>query len=605
LSCTSLPPQCVFLSILQFRQRNCSHSHLLIRTHIRTMSAQAGSPISEEDMLEDLIRDSDIASLGQRVCPGCEDALGQTPHLREEGCRYYVAPGRCRRCEGHVKFSHSRVGLCRLAQSASPRDHVDIPEAGESHSDMELPRCPGCDDPSHHTKHTKGPGCVFQPRAGPCKKCAGRDKFAHTRVGDCRFAPRDVSPQLSQADMVESIGEDDPLEDVPPPSLAKARGRCGMFTWPCPRSWGATLNDRKFLNVLKPDDMSRQSVSQLMVEFVPDVCKAVTAREPHKRRNPVTGEPEYHVHVVFESSTTFAFKNIEEKFRAHGVRGYFTFAGETFASLLSYVAQERAHKVHSDLDPSPFCHGFSSEEIPSILETMPRKPQKKRTKLSFVEFTEVCVDNDLRDSVSTMRHAKKLRLEGDTLFYSHVGTLGAKLDAELDRVWQMWNSDTSSSLPRFFHEHPPYPLSDYVIPEEVASWKAGQMGQRSLVLAGAANCGKTAFAKAILGKPFWFLPTLEATNSVRILPDHAVVFDELCLHSETVDSAKAIMDVENDRHVRARFQNGFLPSGVPRVFTTNVSSLQMFLPHPRNDADWDAMTRRVVFVHVQNTLRRA
>jgi hypothetical protein len=553
--------------------------------------AESGDPTLSGSGASLDIRESDIEDemTMDDPCRGCLDPLGQTAHTRVGDCKLNPATLPCKRCSGKKKLAHTRVGACRFA----PRDCCPDSEGDTN-------RCQGCDDPSHNHKHTRGPGCVYRPRDGPCRRCDGNRNAAHSRLGQCRLAPReDVGPATP---MLSSIGEDDSLEDIPPPATSSARGRCGMLTWACPRRYGQTVADRRVLNVLKPDDLTREQVCDLAVQFIPAVRKVCVVREPHKRLLPSGDGPEYHKHAIFEAERVFAHKNLESKFRAHGMVAYFTFQGEPFCNLLAYVAQERAHKVVSDLDPSPCCYGFAAEEIPAILATMPPVVLKKRTRLTFVELTDICVQHDLTDGVAAMRHAKKLRAEGDTLLYNHLGGLGKKVGETVELVWTMWRADSASSLPRYFHETAPYPLSTFVIPPSVQQWIASDMGRRSLVLSGASNCGKTAFAKAALGRPFWFLPTLDAANSVRILPGHGIVFDEMDLHGLNVDTAKALLDVENDREVVCRFTNGFLPAGVPRVFTTNAGSPQVFLPPPRNDADWEALMRRVTFLRVSERL---
>ena len=44
-----------------------------------------------------------------------------------------------------------------------------------------------------------------------------------------------------------------------------------------------TVADRRVLNVLKPDDLTREQVCDLAVQFIPAVRKVCVVREPHKR----------------------------------------------------------------------------------------------------------------------------------------------------------------------------------------------------------------------------------------------------------------------------------------------------------------------------------
>ena len=53
-------------------------------------------------------------------------------------------------------------------------------------------------------------------------------------------------------------------------------------------------------------------------------------------------------------------------------------------------------------------------------------------------------------------------------------------------------------------------------------------------------------------------------------------------------------------HVKKRF----IPARTPRMVTSNAGSVGEFLPEPEKSHDWGAMTRRIVFVNITQSLIR-
>lgn len=49
------------------------------------------------------------------------------------------------------------------------------------------------------------------------------------------------------------------------PAPAAARGHVALFTWPCPRSYPRTLEDRQKLKQLKPEDVTKENQNDIML----------------------------------------------------------------------------------------------------------------------------------------------------------------------------------------------------------------------------------------------------------------------------------------------------------------------------------------------------
>jgi hypothetical protein len=443
-----------------------------------------------------------------------------------------------------------------------------------------------------------GPSC---PACGPNKS-----HRPHTRSGSCRVAARnsDSGEALPAPVMMQSQGPE--TESDTPDAPAEKRRKAGMYTYSCPMVYCSDAAARRRANKMIPADFTREEIAALLMTVVPPVSLLAVAREPHERRNPDSGEREVHYHVVFMSDRTFAHKSAASKLRAHGVHGRFSFNGAGFVDYLAYIAEQRAGKVAGDLDKDIYCHGFSPDDIPGLLDQQRGAVVKKRSRLSFSEFTNEVVDNDLRDVGSLWAYAKRLKTDrGEDLMYNHIGGL-RDAEAELTKVWAAWKGDLSAfpSL-RYYQKTAPFPLGEYDLPDAVRDWQQNHMTTHALVLAGHSDVGKTGMAKALLGTHFWFLPTLESVGSVTVTMAHKLLFDEMDLRDLQIDQVKCLFDLENGREVPCRFRNGFIPAKVPRIFTTNRESLEAFCPYHQGPQDWKAVCRRVKFVYLSSTVIRS
>ena len=55
---------------------------------------------------------------------------------------------------------------------------------------------------------------------------------------------------------------------------------------------------------------------------------------------------------------------------------------------------------------------------------------------------------------------------------------------------------------------------------------------------------------------------------------------------------------------RCHIKKRFIPARTPRMVTSNAGSVGEFLPEPEKSHDWGAMTRRIVFVNITQSLIR-
>jgi len=131
-----------------------------------------------------------------------------------------------------------------------------------------------------------------------------------------------------------------------------------------------------------------------------------------------------------------------------------------------------------------------------------------------------------------------------------------------------------------------YALEDFKWPA-IEDWKT------SYIIWGDAGIGKTEFAKAHFKNPL-FVCNMDDLKDFS--EDHdGIIFDDMDFKHIPREAQIHILDVDNPRTIKCRYENAVIPAGTKKIFTTNVAGGWIF---DLNDA---AVLRRVTRRHVTVT----
>lgn len=98
---------------------------------------------------------------------------------------------------------------------------------------------------------------------------------------------------------------------------------------------------------------------------------------------------------------------------------------------------------------------------------------------------------------------------------------------------------------------------------------------KTLILWGPPNIGKTHFALCLLKKAL-MLSHLDRLSILDTSIHEGVIFDDMDFRHFPVSSQIHLVDTAFDRDIHIRYQTALLPSGVPRIVTTNVTNGEVF-----------------------------
>jgi hypothetical protein len=97
--------------------------------------------------------------------------------------------------------------------------------------------------------------------------------------------------------------------------------------------------------------------------------------------------------------------------------------------------------------------------------------------------------------------------------------------------------------------------------------------KKTLILFGPSGTGKTEFSKSVLKSMNLNTIFIRDTNAVKELDagikNPALLFDDVSLSNKTREQIIHILDLENTSQLRILYAITDIPSGTPRVFTTN------------------------------------
>ena len=465
---------------------------------------------------------------------------------------------------------------------------------------------------------------VHEARCGPIPfhSCASRPFHMLPLGAASRRRLRAKTRPMVPAVEAESSGAEEEAE-----AESTARGRCGQFVWPCPREYPLDARVRAAQKWLIPADLSKQAVGELfknvatMLGHGPNLAHIHVFDEPHKRYSPVTGERERHKHVVFKMKNSFAHVRFGQVLAQRGVHGHFSFRLIGYVAYLRYCLKASGKKLAIDLDTEPWSWppvrpgglmAMVDEETPQMdarADDANRRGRKRKL-LTFSELTDAFVEGRVRTERDAWLLAKDRKLAGDDTLFNTLGgsTCVRSLVARVQQAWHCEHlavgtlqTQSDFSLQDF------RPLAE--IDPELPAWAQGGWRSRSLVLTGRGGLGKTEFACGLMhhispAKAYHFLNTPDRLRDIICGPGEGLVVDETRFAAKDIEDVKAIIDVAKGRDVKCRNRDGFVPKGTPRAFSTNWPWV-LFWPQEGGLPEHNgAITRRVLWISVNEDLRR-
>lgn len=118
---------------------------------------------------------------------------------------------------------------------------------------------------------------------------------------------------------------------------------------------------------------------------------------------------------------------------------------------------------------------------------------------------------------------------------------------------------------------------------------------RSIIIWGPPECGKTGLARACLPKAFMVthIDDLKRFDSQAF---DGIIFDDMSFVHMPRTAQIHLVDIEEDRSIHCRHTTGFIPRHTKKIFTTNEPNGHIFLDDP-------AINRRVFKFEIQSDIR--
>jgi len=359
--------------------------------------------------------------------------------------------------------------------------------------------------------------------------------------------------------------------------------------------------------------------------------KMIIVSEPHKKWDAQTERREQHYHVVVKFQRPFAHYKVNQDMSALGAKGFWTFNLCGLAVYLHYILRESAKKIGADIDPEPYfwpesftashaaeimdrvsnsqLHRNGNEGVKAAVQASSKRPEecskrptKRRKSLSFSEFTDLVIEAGVETEQQLFQLAKDQKLKGHDLLWNFVGQ-AIHPERLLARCLRAWNSEKMP--PTLLHTTSKFGVADFEIPPGLQEWRDKHRLDRTLVLSGPGNCGKTALCAALLAEhgAYYFLDKLDVVKRCLFQSTTSLLVDDVCLRSASVDDAKSWLDNTVCRFASCRHEDGMLPPGM-RCFTTNWDKRGFLPDEARHEEHLVAIERRMWFVEVGSDLRK-
>ena len=402
------------------------------------------------------------------------------------------------------------------------------------------------------------------------------------------------------------------------------RGVCGQFVWPCPREYPPCPLERRHRNWLIPADLSKEECGVLFkrvgtnLGHGPILEKIHIFDETHKKWNKTTGVREHHKHVVLKMKALFGHATFQKALARESIYGHFSFNLVGYVAYLRYCLVESSKKLVSDLDRTPWSWPtidpaallkFCEQPSPQMNGRNGQSSGRKRHLMTFSEITDAFVDAGVRSEQEAWQLAKARKADGDDILYN---TLGAaqSVPSLVTKVALAWEpariSGGTLSIEQEFKLDAFLPLN--AVHDAIQSWVYGGWQERSLILCGSPGLGKTEFGCALMYKvapsgAFHFINKLDRLRDIVFCPGHGLVVDEACFWHKDIDDLKGLLYPKKGADVACRNKDGFIPRGVPRVFSTNWSWDELWPQAVTRRAHAGAIDCRVLWVDITRDIR--
>nr|WAE42441.1 MAG: replication associated protein [Cressdnaviricota sp.] len=123
--------------------------------------------------------------------------------------------------------------------------------------------------------------------------------------------------------------------------------------------------------------------------------------------------------------------------------------------------------------------------------------------------------------------------------------------------------------------------------------------EKSVLLWGATNTGKTAYALAHFKNPLFLSGSIDRLRQFNTTYD-GIVFDELSVHHWPAESVIHLLDYEYPRDIRTRYSDAHIPAGTRKIFTHNTRN-----PFYKEDIPEEqklAIERRLLRIEIEGKL---
>lgn len=412
-----------------------------------------------------------------------------------------------------------------------------------------------------------------------------------------------------------------------------------MWTFPTPRSYLKTYEERKKKNELIPRDISREELEKNFLDalnkcqLMGKLRQMIVVYEPHKKLMPDGSAHEMHYHVCFKMSANFAHKGVSNTLAQHyGLHGHMSYPRKGWYQMAKYVLTDSAVKLPVHLDPTPLFWPtrMTKEDMLKKMQlteedylkkraeenrmqwkeesnngdgTHQDRWRKRRRVLDFSEFSDYVLHHKITNEQEFWVLACKEKEAGNPTLWNYGGTAAvAKQIQKCNKAHMAQFRDdvflgTSKATSK-------YPLSAFNIPDTIRVWMEHFKGEMALIIQGEGGLGKTEMAKAILASmgKYFFVDSLDTVKSLLFTGKESILFDDVTLQNFSVDEVKSFLDVKSERAVKCRHEDGFIPADTVRIFLTNHER-HTFFPRETDNKDHSrAINRRMIWVTVTEKL---
>lgn len=415
------------------------------------------------------------------------------------------------------------------------------------------------------------------------------------------------------------------------------RGQVAMFTWPTPKEYFMDLQDRLQAKMVIPTDVSRDQLLEVFkrvmdeIGFWPHVCTVLIAMEPHRRMKPDGSGREQHYHLVWKMNKNFAHKTFVLRMKEQGIHGFVSKSLRGWLQYCEYLLCETPRKLAQHRDPAPLLYPNSGPDAIQTLKDLIKTDQnrqaalheevtgnplrngnKKRRALEWWEVINLVVENKLETEADWWLCAKKYQDEhGENLMFNYFDRVRMQTQGVQKTIDNAWKHHRASMGIPFVSGYPlqtrcKYPLESFMLNNVLKDWMSKEARKKSLILRGPGGIGKTQMAQAMLSAVcgrFFLCDSFEQTNKCSWTGREGILYDDVHMHDRGIDECKGLLDVEESRVVKCRYEDGYLPAGTPRIFSTNHTKAEFF---PRDYLLLDhqfAIDRRHVWVEVAACIR--